>query len=116
MEELELCDGLITDNGRRTLLLKKLTSTVHSSLVSSLQKCESYDAMKKELDAEITFLKGWGPDVGKTGIARVTEDQVLAAESEQAEDDEEGVIELDLSDLPEEKAHALVFAARASGL
>ena len=40
----------------------------------------------------------------------------MAAESEQAEDDEEGTISLSLSDFPEEQAHALVFAARASGL
>ena len=40
---------------------------MHSSLVSSLGKCESYEAMKKELDAEIAFLKDFGPDLGKTG-------------------------------------------------
>ena len=40
----------------------------------------------------------------------------MAAVSEQAEDDEQGAIELDLVDFPEEQAHALVFAARASGL
>ena len=48
--------------------------------------------------------------------AHVTEGQAMAAESKQAEDDEERTIELDLSDLPEEQAHALVSAARASGL
>ena len=49
VEEFGLCDGVMTDNDRRTLPLKKLRSTVRSSLVSSLRKCESYEAMKKEL-------------------------------------------------------------------
>ena len=53
VEDFELCEGVITDNDRRTVLLKTLPSTVHSSLVSSLRKGESYEAMKKELDAEI---------------------------------------------------------------
>ena len=71
MEEFELCDGVITDNDRRTILLKKLPATVHSFLVSSLRKCPSYREMKKEFNAEITFFKDYGPDINKTSSAQL---------------------------------------------
>ena len=51
VEEFELCDGVMTDNDRRTVLRKKLPSTVHSSLIFSLRKCKSQEAMKTEIDA-----------------------------------------------------------------
>ena len=63
VEEFELCDGVITDNDRRTILLKKLRTTVHSSLVSSLRTCPTYREMKKELNAEMI-------SISKTGSAR----------------------------------------------
>ena len=38
VEEFEFCGCEISDNDRRTVLLKKLLATTHSSLVSSLRK------------------------------------------------------------------------------
>ena len=61
LEEYELCGGTVTEADKRTILLKKLPTTVFSSLVSSLRKCADYDAMKADLEAEIVFLKDFGP-------------------------------------------------------
>ena len=77
--------------------------------------------MKKELNVEVTFLKDYGPDINKTGRAHLATEQVpaqnsLAAETEEEDEDEEGVITLDLTGVPGEKAEALVVAARTSGL
>ena len=76
--------------------------------------------MKKDFNAEITLLKHYGPHIHKTGSAHLATKQVpaqeaLAAEAEEDED-EEGVITLDLTGVSEEKAEALVMAARTSGL
>ena len=119
VEEFELCGGVITDSDRRTVLLKRFPSTVHSSLVSSLRRCPTYRDTKEQLDSEITFLKDYGPDF-KTGSAHLATEQAaahqaFAAEAEEDED-EEGVIVLDLSGVSEEKAEVLVMAARSSGL
>ena len=57
LDEFELCGGNISESDKRTILLKKLPTTVHSSMVSSLRKCTTYEAMKSELEAEITFLR-----------------------------------------------------------
>ena len=69
-------------------------------MVSSLRKCATYDDMKAEPHAEITFLKDFGPDIGKTAHAHVVDEHAITADDEptSAEDDsEEGTIELDLS-------------------
>ena len=50
VQKFELCGGVITDSGRRTVLLKRLPSTVHSSLVSSLRRCPTFGDMKEQLD------------------------------------------------------------------
>ena len=76
--------------------------------------------MNKEPDAEISFLKGCGPDITKTGSAHLATEQVpahaaLAAEAEEDED-EEGVITLDFSSVSDEQADVLMAAARSSGL
>ena len=42
VDPFELCGGVISGDDRRTVLLKKLPTTVHSSLVSSLRKCVTY--------------------------------------------------------------------------
>ena len=75
--------------------------------------------MKEQLDGEITFLKDYGPDF-KTGSAHLATvqaaaHQAFAAEAEEDED-EEGVIVLDLLGVSGEKAEILVMAARSSGL
>ena len=46
---------------RRTILLKKLPTTVHSPLVSNLRKVPTYIEMKAELESEIVFLQDYGP-------------------------------------------------------
>ena len=58
--------------------------------------------MKKELDAEATFLKDFKPDSG-TGSAHLAAEQAkaLAAEADEDEDeDEEGVITIDHTNVP----------------
>ena len=101
VEEFELCGGAISDNDWRTILLKTLPSTTHSSLVSSLRTCPTYIEMQKDLDAEVTFLKDFKPDSGP-GSAHVAADQakVFAAEADEDED-EEGVITIDLTTFPD---------------
>ena len=84
------------DNGRRTVLLKKLASTTHISLVSSLWKCPTYAEMKKELDAEVTSLRDFKPDRG-SGSARLAAEQAaahqaLAAEADEDEDEEDVIV------------------------
>ena len=88
-------------------------------MVSSLRKCSTYESMKAELDAEILFLKDFGPDIGKSGRAHAVEEQPPAAEDESAsaeDEDGEGTIELDLSNLSEKQSHVFLLGARASGL
>ena len=74
VEEFELCGGSISDNYRRTILLKKLPSTTHSSLVPSLRKCPTCMEMNKELDAEVTALENFKPDSG-SGSAHLAAEQ-----------------------------------------
>ena len=70
-----------------------------------------------ELDAEIIFLKDFGPDIGKSGHAHTVEEHAATAEDEPAEDkDEKGTIQLDLSNLSDEQSHVIMLAARSSGL
>ena len=100
VEEFELCGGVITESDRRAVLLKKLPPGVYSSLVSSLRRCKSYREMKSGLRDEITFMKDWGLD-SKSGSAHLASEQVPAQEAlaaaEAEDEDEEGVITLDLS-------------------
>ena len=46
LEEFELCGGSLSESDKRTIVLKKLPTTVHSSMVSSLRRCPTYEAMK----------------------------------------------------------------------
>ena len=75
--------------------------------------------MKAELKEDITFSKEWGLD-NKSGHANLASEQVPAqtalAAADAEEEDEEGVITLDLSGCSEEQADVLVAAARSSGL
>ena len=61
MKQFELCDGVLSEADRLTILLKKLPTTVHSSLVSNLRKLPTYIEMKAELLSEIVCLKDYGP-------------------------------------------------------
>ena len=61
VEQFELCGGVISDDDRRAVLLKKLPATVHSSLVSSLRKCRTYTGMKAQLEDEMVFLSDEHP-------------------------------------------------------
>ena len=116
VEEFEQCGGSISDNDARAILLKELPSTTHSSLVSSLRKCPSHFEMKKELDAEVTFLKDFKPDSG-SGSAHLAAEQAEALAVEADEDeDKKGVIVFDPPGVSEEKAEVLVMSARSSGL
>ena len=53
----------------------RVSPPLYSSLVYSLQKCETYADMKKELDAEIIFLKDFGLDAGKLSHAHLADEQ-----------------------------------------
>ena len=61
VEQFELCDGVLSEADQRTILWKKLPTTVHSSLVSNLRKVLTYIEMKAELESEMVFLKDYGP-------------------------------------------------------
>ena len=105
VEEFELCGGVISESDRRAVLLKKLPATVSSSLVTSLRRCGGYREMKAELKEDVTFLRDWGLEQ-KSGHANLASEQVpaetdlVAADAE--EEDEEGVITLDLSGVSRE--------------
>ena len=72
VEEFELCGGVVTEADRKTVLLKRLPPTTPSSLVSSLRKIPTYELMKADLEAEITFLRDFGPGFN-SGAAHVVE-------------------------------------------
>ena len=75
--------------------------------------------MKAELREDVAFSKEWGLEQ-KPGHANLASEQVPAqtalAAADAEEEDEEGVITLDLSGCSEEQADVLVAAARSSGL
>ena len=76
VEQFKLCDGVLSEEDRRTILLKKLPTAVNSSLVSNLRKVPIYIEMKAELESEIVFLKDYGPgDVHKAGHAHLAAEQ-----------------------------------------
>ena len=100
VEQYELCDGVLTEADKRTILLRKLPASISSSLVSNLRKIPRYVNIRAEVEGEITFTKEYG--LGSTGgQAHVA----ASAELEQQEDDEdygdddqspEGVLVVDL--------------------
>ena len=72
VEQFELCDGVLSESHRRTILRKKLPTIVPSSMVSSLRRFSTYIEMKAELESESVFLKDYGPgDVHRTGHAHL---------------------------------------------
>jgi hypothetical protein len=77
VEEFELCGGAISESDRRSVLLKKLPPGVSTSLVSNLRRCHTYRDMRRELKAEITFMKDWGLEQ-KSGSAHLASEQVPA--------------------------------------
>ena len=96
------------------MLLKKLPQSTTHSLVSSLRTCADYEAMKVELQEQITFLKDFGPGFQtSTGQAHVAEtgEEAQEEQEEEAEETEEGVVDLDLSGMSNEAAEVLVLAA-----
>ena len=120
VEEFGFCGGKISESDRRAVLLKKLPPGVYSSLVSNLRRCHTYRDGKRELKDEITFMKDWGLEQ-KSGSEHLASEQVpaqeaLAAAEAEGEEDEEGVITLDLSGVSDEQADVLVADARSSGL
>lgn len=120
MVQFDICDAVISDNDRCTVILKKLATTVHSSLVSNRRKCATYADMKAELESEIIFLSDYGPDMHKTCHAHVAAEQPPEDEDQQngsaAGDDEEGVPKVDLAGLLAEQAEHILLAARPAGL
>ena len=107
VEDFELCGGVISESDRRAVLLKKLPPGVSSSLVSNLRRCGTYREMKAELKEDITFMKDWGLEQ-KSGSAHLASEQVPAETAPAAEDDEEedeeGVITLDLTGVSDEQS------------
>ena len=61
LEKFELCGGVVTENDKKTVLLKKLPLGIPSSLVSALSREPTYDEMKLALDKEVISLKDWSP-------------------------------------------------------
>ena len=124
VEQFELCDGVLSEADRRTILLKKLPTTVHSSLVSNLRQVPTYIEKNAELESEIVLLKNYGPgDVHKTGHAHLAAEQPTPEDEDQQndstaddDDDEEGILEIDFSGLPAEQAELILLAARQAGL
>ena len=114
--------SVVSEADRRTILLKKLPTTVHSSLVSNLRKVPTHLEMKAELESEIVFLKDYGPgDVHKAWHAHLAAEQPPPEDEDQpsgstADDDEEGILELDLTGLPAEQAEPILLAARQAGV
>ena len=122
VEQLELCDGVLSEADRRMILSKKIPTTDHSSLVLNLRKVPTYLEMKAELESEIVFLMDCGPgDVHKAGHAHRAAEQSPPEDEDQqsgstADDDEEGILELDFTGLPAEQAEPILLAARQAGL
>ena len=119
MEQFERCDGVVSDNDRRTVLLEKLPTTVHSSLVSSLRKCATYVDMKAKWEAEIVFLSDCGLDMGKSGHAHFAAEQPAQDDEKlEGEDDQrpKGVLEFDLAGPPTKQAEHILVAARQAGV
>ena len=83
VEQYELCDGVLTEADRRTILLRKLPANISSSLVSNLRKIPRYADMRAEIEGEITFTKEFG--LGSTG----GQAHIAAAAEDQPEDDED---------------------------
>ena len=71
VEEFGLCGGVVSENDRKTVLLKKLPPETPSALVSSLRKCADYESMKADLEAEIIFLKDFGPGFERSSPAHM---------------------------------------------
>ena len=55
VEQLELCEGVLTEADRRTILLRELPTSISSSLLSNLRKIPRYADMKAEIGSEITL-------------------------------------------------------------
>ena len=122
VEQFELLECVLSESDMRTILLKKLPTTVPSSMVSSFRRFSTYIEMKAELESEIVLLKDYGPGVvHRTGHAQLAAEQALLEDEDQqdgttAGEDEEGILELDLSGLPAEQAEPILLAARQAGL
>ena len=104
VEQFELCQSVLTEADRRTILLRKLPTSISSSLLSNLRKILTYVDMKAEIESEIVFIRDYGSG-GAAGHAHVADEQAPPNEEEQAstaEDDEKGILELDLSGMSPE--------------
>ena len=118
VEQYELCDGVLTEADRRTILLRKLPATISSSLLSNLRKIPRYADMRAEIESEITFTREYG--FGSAGgHAHVAEAQTPQEDEEGYGDDDqcpEGVLEIDLSGMSAEQSEPILLAARQAGL
>ena len=59
VEQFELCGGVLTEADRRTNFLRKLPTSISSSLLSNLRKIPTYIAMKAEIESEIVFIRDY---------------------------------------------------------
>ena len=56
MEQFEFCQGVLTEADRQTILLRKLPTSISSSLLSNLRKIPTYVDMKAEIESEIVLV------------------------------------------------------------
>ena len=113
VEQFRLCQGVLTEADRRTILLRKLPNSISSSLLSNLRKIPTYIDMKAEIESEIVFIRDYGSG-SAAGYAHVADEKAKPEEEEQgftAEDDEEGILQRDLSGMSPEQSEPLLLAA-----
>ena len=111
--QFELCQGVLTEADRRTILHRKLPTSISSSLLSNLRNIPTYVDMKAEIELEIVFIRDYGSG-SAAGHAHVVDEQVPPEEEEQgfrAEDAEEGI----LSGMSPEQSEPIRLAARQAG-
>ena len=120
VEQWELCDGVLTEAGKRTIPLRKLPASISSSLVSNLRKIPRYADMRAEIEGEITFTReyGLGSTSGQAHVAAAAEPEQQEDEEDYGDDDQcpEGVLEIDLSGMSAEQSEPILHAARQACL